>query len=140
MKISCERILFVYILLISQSLFAIELKTIGFDSSKPKFNPDNKERPGLSIEIMNEIEKIDPDIKFVGKNELVSRKQADDKVARGDIDVFFGLYKNPEREKVVLFSNPLYPLHNKLAVRADDSISVSSLEEVKALGDNGVHY
>lgn len=126
-------------LLLSSLLAAETLRTAAQDSS-PKFirNPGGAST-GISIEIMQEISRLDPGIRFSGGNDFLPLKRIEKMLENGEIDVFFGFIRSTEREKQYVFIDPpLYFVSDVLVARRDDPIDIRHLEELKALGDKGV--
>ncbi|MDC8784504.1 substrate-binding periplasmic protein [Roseateles koreensis] len=144
---SCARRLVVWICLClgAFSCFALGLddtpliRTSGQSENLIKFDPDNAAAPGLSIEVMRAIERIDPALKFVGQEVLRPVSRIDLELEAGSLDVFFGLVRNQARqEKYVVLSAPLYRQFTQLAVRGDDPIEIQTFDEIRTLGGAGV--
>ena len=66
------------------------VKTISQDGFKAKYNLLNTSHPGICIEIMRAIERIDPDIKFIGLEHNASILRIENQLEQGEIDVFLG--------------------------------------------------
>jgi len=99
---------------------------------------DGKNMKGLCIDIMKEIEKIDPEIKFQGQNVFLPFKRMSKMLKDGELDLFFGFVKNKEREKDFIFIEPsLYTVNHVIAVLKDDNIQVNSFDDIRALGKDG---
>lgn len=117
----------------------IELKTISQDGFRAKYNQPNQQKPGICIEIMQAIEKLDPDIKFVGLEAKASTARIEASLENGEIDVFFGLAKTAERAaKFVIAGPPLYTNLQALVVRSEDPIVVNDLTDLRQLGNDGI--
>lgn len=120
---------FVLFFLSFQSLSS-ELKTTYQDNSPVKYNFDNSSSPGICTEVIEEIEKIRPGLRFHGKNKKMSLARIESFLESSDLDIFFCLLKTPEREKRFRFIDlPIYEVNNIILVKNDDDI----LKEVKNL-------
>lgn len=127
--------------LISPSANAAELKTAAQESS-PRYMTSEvngkKEIHGLCIDIMRAIERVDPDIKFVGDQQYAPFARIKSELEKGELDVFVGFVKTPEREKSYVFIDPsLYAINHVVAVRADDPVDVKSFDDIRKLGVDG---
>jgi polar amino acid transport system substrate-binding protein len=113
------------------------LKTELLDSP-PKFIKDSDGNfSGLCIELMKLIEQ-NSNFKFSYPHNFTPTGRAETNLKNGDTDVHFGFSRTPEREKDVVFLEPLYEIKYVLLARNDDPISVSTVDDVKKLGSNGV--
>lgn len=108
------------------------------DNNTLKFDPKNTRLPGLCIEVMRAVEKVDPEIKFVGLDKSLPLLRIQSEMVSGNLDGFCGLLKNPEREGQVNFLDTvLYSIKHKVAVRADDNLVVNGFDDIRKLsGDN----
>ncbi len=117
----------------------IELRTAAQDSS-PKYmalaSPEGKQKiGGLCTDILRALEKVDPELKFTGDQKFVPLPRIEMMLEKGEIDVFAGYTKNPEREsKVVFLEPPLYNTRHVMLVRADDPIQLNSFADLSKLG------
>ena len=125
-------------LLLSTHSFALEVKVSAQAGSKPKYDPSNKDRPGVCLEIYNAMEKADPDLKFVGKDALTPLKRVEEQLSNNEIDIFLGLVKTEARAKIFDYIVPLYETKVKMIVNTDDNVSVASFDDIKKLGDQGI--
>ncbi|WP_109116776.1 transporter substrate-binding domain-containing protein [Azospirillum sp. TSO22-1] len=117
---------------------AIELRTAAQDSS-PKYYQSGNEMKGLAVDIMQAIERVQPEIKFTGYNSFAPFPRIEAGLKGGELDAFLGMIKNPDREKQYTFLDPaLYSTHNVMAVRADDTVEVKSFDDIRKLGGEGV--
>lgn len=115
------------------------VRTISQEGFSAKFNPENEHKPGIMIEIFRAIEQIDAGVKFVGYEAKGATARVEEELVTGEIDVFFGLAKTPERvQKYRYIDPPLYSTRSVLAVRADDSVQIAGWDDVRALGGGGV--
>lgn len=123
---------------LASSALAIELKTAAQDSAPKYFKLKNGKMGGLCVDIMQAIEKIDPEIKFVGHETFLPFKRMAQQLENGDIHVFFGFVKNKSREEKYNFVNiPLYQVNHVVAIRSDDNVDVKSFDDIRALGNDG---
>lgn len=115
------------------------VRTYSQEGFEAKYAPSNPQRPGICIEIMRAIEKIDPQIKFVGLDELATTARVEEGLIHGQIDVFFGHIKTPDRaEKYVMPGPFLYKISQVLVVRRNDPVQVTAWDDVRKLGKDGV--
>lgn len=116
----------------------ILVKTLSQKNYPAKYDPSNPAKPGICLEIIRAIERIDPQINFTGLDTLVTTSRALDHLTHGEIDVFFGFLKTPHRVAAVNFIEPpLFSMPQVLIVRRDDSVRLDSWDDVRALGRNG---
>jgi len=133
----------VALVLLPLSVSAMQLRTAAQDASTPKFIAQNLNgKPqigGLCIDIMRAIERIDPDIKFVGDQEWQPRARIDIGLMAGSIDVICGIpHMKNEDKNVDFIQTPLFSVNYMLAVRADDTVQVADWDDVRKLGSDGV--
>lgn len=108
------------------------LSEIGYPA---KFDPFNTLRPGFCLEVMQAIERVEPSVRFSGRQTQGTISRIVDHLVHGDIDVYFGLLKTPQRaEHIIYLEPPLYVTHQVLLVRANDPVQPASWRE---LGRNG---
>jgi len=93
----------------------ITLNTISQTGYVSKYNAGDTERPGICIEIIREMGKIDPELKITGLE-----KQA----ATARIE---SMLDEPE----------LYSSSQCLFIRSDDNIDIKTFDDVKKLGKDG---
>jgi len=118
---------------------ALIVKTTGQSDNLIKFDPNEPNAPGLSVEVMRGIERIDPGLKFVGQEALRPVGRVDKDLEVGVIDVFFGLVSNAtRREKHNVILPRLYEQSTQLAVKIDDNIEIKTLDDIRKLGSAGV--
>lgn len=122
----------------------LTLNTAAQDNP-PKFVKEGGKMTGIAVDVMRALEQVDPELKFTGETNFWPMKriesglQADSASGPGHIDVFFGLTRTPEREKLFRFSQKtIYSVKNILFVRADDDVKVSSLEDIVKLPGNNI--
>ncbi len=128
--------------LVSLPLPATEIRTAAQEGTTPKFvslSPDRKTPiGGFCVDIMRAIERIEPDITFVGDQAWQPLVRVEAGVAHGQLDAACGLLRTQEREaKFTYIEPPLFPMNYFLAVRADDTVQISNWDDVRQLGARG---
>ena len=114
-------------------------RTSGQSDNLLKFHPGNAAAPGLSAEVIQAVQRIDPTLKFVGQDVMRPLRRLEADLAAGKIDVFFGLVRDSERAaKHLVLSPPLYSQFTQLAVRSDDPINIKTFDEIRQLGRAGI--
>lgn len=122
---------------------ATELRTAAQETADPKFVSLNQGGKtvisGLCVEIMNAIERVEPDIKFKIDPQLQSLARLEAGLATGNLDAVCGLIRNKEREaKFTYIEPPLFRTDFLLAVRANDDVKITNWDDVRRLGDQGI--
>ena len=124
------------------SVFAapVSIRTAAQDNSANKYNLGNAAKPGICVEIIQAIEKQDPEIKFTGQDKPMPLARIESEIAEGLLDGFVGLVRSPERQAKYKFVEPaVFNVKHKVAVRTDDKIELKTLDDLKkAAGDGGV--
>lgn len=106
-----------------------------------KFDLGNAERPGICVEIIQALQRLDPGLLFDGLQRSLPLKRVAQELVTHQLDVFFSMIDTPERLRLgvdFLDAPVLYESRHQVAVRADDPIQVRSLRDIAALGDQGV--
>jgi polar amino acid transport system substrate-binding protein len=135
---------YLIVILISEIFFisyihAIELKT-AYQNSYQKYFKEQGEINGLMIDILNEIEKRAPDIEFksINGNEFTPFARIKIELAKGRIDVFAGMSKTKEREKIYNYLKiPIYQVSFVLTTRSNNKVKIDSWEDVAKMGEEG---
>ena len=122
---------------------AIDVRTAAQEGSSPKFvaiQVNGKPAVGgLCVDIMRAVERIEPDIRFVGDQEWMPLIRVESRLVHGQADAVCGIIRTPEREAVHDFiDTPLFPVEYLLTVRANDPVQVRDWADVRALGEQGV--
>jgi polar amino acid transport system substrate-binding protein len=122
---------------------AIDVRTGAQEAASPKFvaiTIDGKPAVGgLCVDIMRAIERVEPDLHFVGDQQWLPFSRLESGLAHGQFDLACGLIRTPEREALHTFiDTPLFPVHYLLVVRADDEVQVRDWADVRKLGEHGV--
>lgn len=77
--------------------------------------------PGLCMEVLRAVEKLDPGLRFTGLEVKASIRRIERMLANGEIDAFFCLLKSPERvQQWRYLPVPLYKIRHIAVQRADD--------------------
>jgi ABC-type amino acid transport substrate-binding protein len=123
-------------------LRATEIRTAAQEASSPKFialGPDGKTAiVGLCVDIMRAIERVDPDIVFVGEQRWQPLARIEAGIAQGQLDAACGFFRTREREAKFDYIAPeLYTMNFFLAARADDPVQVKNWDDVRQLGNQG---
>lgn len=78
----------------------LSLRTVQQAGSTVKYDPNGDPlKPGLCLEILRAVERLDPGLHFTGLDQRVPLKRVERLLADGLVDAFFCLLKSPEREK-----------------------------------------
>jgi hypothetical protein len=67
----------------------IVLRTAIQSGSLAKYAPDDAENPGLCLEMLRAVERVDPGLHFVGLDLRAPLLRVERLLAQGEIDVFF---------------------------------------------------
>lgn len=127
-------------LLVGEQVHASELvlRTASQVGVPFKFNVRAPDKPGICVEIMQALTKIDPGLTFEGLESELPLRRIEADMASGQLDVFFALIQTPERVAVRFLAQPvLYGVRHQVAVRANDPIEVSTLQDIQQLGAAG---
>jgi polar amino acid transport system substrate-binding protein len=118
------------------ALNAQALKT-ELQNTAPKFikNADGS-FSGLILDLMQLIEK-NSTITFTYPNQFVPGERIEYNLSNGATDIGFGLMRTPAREKIMTFGATLYNVDYMLVARANDPVTINSIDDVKALGSEG---
>lgn len=109
----------------------LTLRTAQQSGSVVKYDPDNKLRPGLCLEILRAVERADPGLHFTGLEQHVPLKRVERLLAESLVDAFFCLLKSPERERQWRYAPvPLYTIRHVVVQRADDANHIDTLEQL----------
>lgn len=120
---------------------ALRLRTCSQAELPLKFALHNERRPGICIEIIHALQKLDPGLQFLGLERALPLKRVALELASDQLDLFFSMIDTPNRISLgVDFLNEpmLYESRHQIAVRADDQVAVNSFADIARLGDAGV--
>jgi polar amino acid transport system substrate-binding protein len=115
------------------------IRTAAQEASAPKFIPviqDGKPAVGgVCVDIMRAIEAVEPGIKFVGDQNWLPLVR----IMAGPVDAICGVLHTKERALLYDYiDTPIISVNYLLAVRADDDIQVSSWDDIRKLGKDGI--
>ncbi|KQW46494.1 hypothetical protein ASD88_08815 [Pelomonas sp. Root662] len=112
----------------------LHLRTAQQSGSTVKYDPDGgAARPGLCMEVLRAVERLDPGLRFTGLNQQVPLKRVERLLAEGLVDAFFCLLKSPEREKQWRYAPvPLYTIRHVVLQRAEDARHFDALPDLAA--------
>lgn len=118
----------------------INIRVMSQTGFTAKYNYSNSARPGICIEIIRAIERVDPDLHFVGLEKEAAYLRIEREVQAGRLDAYVGLGKTAERATRLRYLEdpPIYFHRNWLVVRADDDVQVNSFDDIRKLGKDGV--
>jgi ABC-type amino acid transport substrate-binding protein len=111
------------------------VRTVGQSGAPVKYDPGNRRRPGLCLEVLRAVERVDPGLRFSGMEELAPLRRIERQLAQGEIDVFFCLINTPQRNRRWNYlSVPLYRVRHVVVQRRDDASELSGWPELRASG------
>lgn len=123
----------------ARSASTLEIRTMSQDGYTGKFNISNAVRPGMMVEIIHAIERMDPALKFSGLDVLGTLKRIEYFLDSGSIDVFFGLAMTERRiDDLIFIYPPLYQTTYQLAARMDDTAKIEHFEDLRRLDGVGI--
>lgn len=113
----------------------ITLRTVQQANSVVKYDPDGgPQKPGLCMEVLRAVERVDPGLHFTGLEQQVPLRRVERLLAEGQLDVFFCLLRTPERERQWRYvPGPLYGIRHVVARRTDDGRPVDNLLDLATL-------
>lgn len=113
----------------------LSLRTVQQSGSLVKYDPDgNPFKPGLCMEVMRAVQKLDPGLSFTGQQQQVPLRRVERLLSEGQIDVFFCLLRTAERERQWRYAAvPLYTIRHVVVQRSDDHRQVDTLDSLAAL-------
>lgn len=113
----------------------IVLRTAMQSGSLAKYAPDDLENPGLCLETLRAVERVDPGLRFVGLELRAPLLRIERMLAQGDIDVFFCLLKSPERARQWRYLPvPLYRIRQMAVQRVSDPSELRGMADLVAAG------
>lgn len=112
----------------------LQLRTVQQSGATVKYNPGGApSHPGLCLEILSAVERLDGGLHFTGLQQQVPLKRVERLLATGGVDAFFCLLKSPEREQRWRYGPvPLYTIRHVILQRADDARHFDTLAELAA--------
>ncbi|MBV8380657.1 MAG: transporter substrate-binding domain-containing protein [Paucibacter sp.] len=118
----------------------LTLATCSQQVMEIKFDPGNAERPGICIEVLNAMARHDPALRFKGLEDILPLRRIENSLHDGTLDFFMALVRSPEREDYLGFIDKpyIFAAHHTVALRRDDPVEPRSLDDIRALGEDGV--
>ncbi len=119
----------------------LQLRTCSQAELPLKFDLGNPERPGICVEIIRALQRLDPVLQFPGLERGLPLKRVAMELAQHQLDIFFSMIDTPDRVALgvdFLDAPVLYESRHQVAVRADDPVTVGSLNDIAHLGSDGV--
>lgn len=124
--------------------WAAPLSTAAQDNS-PKFVQKGGQMTGIGVDVLRGLEKIDPELKFTGDDQFWPQKRIEAGLSSevpsgsGHLDVFVGLARTEKREAMFRYSSRvIYTSKNVLFARADEKVSVNTLEDIRQVPGNNM--
>ena len=113
----------------------ILVRTAMQSGALAKYAPDDAASPGLCLEILRAVERIDPGLRFVGLALRAPLLRIERMLALGEIDMFFCLLKSPERARQWHYLPvPLYRIRQMAVQRISDPTELRSMADLVAAG------
>lgn len=143
MRHAARAMLFLCCLLLaagSQAQNIVTLRVAAQTGTEPKFIDGGNGRViGLCIDIFRTIERIDPGLVFAGDQQWLPLIRAVSEVTTRQDDLACAIQRSPERERQLVFLDPvIIQFQYLLVARADDQLVVNSWDDLRALGERGV--
>lgn len=120
---------------------ALRLRTCSQAELPLKFDLGNPTRPGICVEIIQALQRLDAGLQFQGLERGLPLKRVAQELVTHELDLFFSMIDTPDRVRlgVDFLDDPvLYESRHQVAVRIDDPVQVRNLRDIAALGDQGV--
>ncbi|MFG6439840.1 substrate-binding periplasmic protein [Roseateles sp. LKC17W] len=109
----------------------LTLRTAQQSGSIVKYDTNTPARPGLCLEILRAVERVDPTLRFTGLTQKLPLKRVERLLAEREVDVFFCLLKSPERERQWRYAPvPLYVIRHVVVQRIDDGRHFDTLAQL----------
>jgi ABC-type amino acid transport substrate-binding protein len=110
------------------------LRTAAQDNNSLKYDLQSPHKPGICVEVLRAVERQAPELRFEGWQQPMSLPRIEAALADGSLDAFCALLRNSAREARFDFIDiPVYTVRHRIAVRANDSVDVRSLADIRAL-------
>jgi polar amino acid transport system substrate-binding protein len=112
----------------------LTLRTVQQSGSLAKYDPNGgPQRPGLCLEMLRAVQRVDPGLRFSGLDRQMPLKRVERLLSEGQVDVVFCLLKSPEREKQWRYAAvPLYGIRHVVVQRTGDERDFETLAELAA--------
>ncbi|WGL59395.1 transporter substrate-binding domain-containing protein [Pigmentibacter sp. JX0631] len=107
--------------------------------SKPKFYKKNGKVIGLCIDVLSEIEKVEPKLKFTGMDEQISIVQIEQMVTDGEADIFLCNGETERRNvKLKKVNVPIFQAQSVLVARSEDAVEIKNIQDLQKLYPNNL--
>lgn len=136
----CLRIFLLINLLCSITASAHELRVAFWDGAAPYNVKTEHGWRGPCVDVYRALEKIAPELHFTLDQNVMPIRRVEYEMQSGRREIICGARKNPSREAsgMQFLKLPLHVTGYRLAVRVEDTIDVSSWDEILKLGNQGV--
>lgn len=113
----------------------VSLRTVQQSGSIAKYAASSDAPlPGICMEILRAVERVDPGLRFVGVESRAPLRRVERMLAQNEIDVFFCLLKSPERAQQWRYLPvPLYRIRH-MVVQRIGAPEITSLRDLVATG------
>lgn len=137
-KIRRSSLLLLAAILCGGMTHAVELRTAA-QPNTPKFYRINGQQTGISYDIIQAIQRVDPTLRFTGYEQEIPTKRIEAMLEQGQLDVYVGFLITPARQRRFDFIDvPLFSPQARLISRKDDPLTIQSLAELLPLGKDGI--
>lgn len=117
----------------------IELRVAAQEETAPKYVSDGAGVSGFCVDLMNGLERIAPELRFVGGSRWMPVVRVLNDLYTGNQDAGCGLAHTPERDKRLIFVGPaLQTIDFVLVARANDDVDIADWNDVRKLGSNAI--
>lgn len=133
-----------FLMLLLPACAVTEIRTAAQEASEPKYiatlNPQGKMAiGGMCVDILRAIEKVEPELRFIGDQVWQPRARIDAALKIGNIDVICGVQRIARNTSQYQFAaTPLFSVNYLLAVRVDDTVPVEDWDDIRKLGNEGI--
>jgi len=112
----------------------VQLRTAQQSGSIAKYAaPGEAVLPGLCMELLRAVERVDPGLRFQGLELRAPLRRIERMLAQGEIDVFFCLLKSPERlQQWRYLPVPLYRIRHMVVQRTSDETELRHMQDLVA--------
>ncbi|WP_229258965.1 substrate-binding periplasmic protein [Duganella flavida] len=116
------------------------LRVVAQEGTEPKFIPAGIGRVvGLCVDLFRAIERVEPNVVFVGDQQWLPLLRAHSELATHQHDALCAVQRTDERARQYIFLDPpLFQLRYQLIARADDTVVINNWDDVRKLGSKGV--
>lgn len=114
------------------------LRTAAQDNNTLKYELRATHK-GICVDVIKALERTDPKLHFNGWTQSMSLPRIETALAEGQLDAFCALIPTKARAaKFDFIDVPVYTVRHKVAVRANDKVTVSSLEDIRKLAPDNI--